>query len=114
MKAWLIVGRMRAVMLAFSCLLAMFAPLLLKPVFATIASNFDQKLEGFAQFYFAYPWVGILLGIPALAACVPLVRGTKQALLWTTVATLLALLPVGFLFAAFYAVVSPMYSATDL
>lgn len=113
-KGWLLVGRVKAAMLVATTLLAMVACVLIRPLFAGIAADQGVKLEGFGAFYMAYPWVGSLLGIPALASCVPLIRGTDRTILWMTIATLLVLLPFGFLLGGFLSVVVPVYANAGL
>lgn len=101
-------------MLLVTTLLAMVACVLLRPLFAGIVADQGVKLDGFGAFYMAYPWVGSLLGIPALASCIPLIRGTNRTILWMSIATLLVLLPFGFLLGGFLSVVVPVYANAGL
>ena len=55
-----------------------------------------------------------MLALPAVATCVPLIRGTRRPMLWMTIATIALLLPVAFLFGAFLSVVAPLYASPDL
>jgi hypothetical protein len=78
-------------------------------VLANIVKDQGVKVEGLGAVYMAYPWLGVLLGLPALACCVPLFRGGARTILWMSLATLLALLPFALLFMGFLAVVAPLY-----
>jgi hypothetical protein len=109
-RGWLIVGRVKAAMLVVTCLLAMLSTLLLHPIFKSILANQGMKPTGFGEFYLAYPWLGIVLGIPALASCIPLVLGTRRTMLWMSISSVLLMAPFGYLLAAFLSVVGPLYS----
>ena len=106
---WTIVTRIKAGFLIFTVLLAMAASLLLQPVLKGIVVAQDLEVEGFALIYLTKPWIGVLLGIPALVCCLPLIRGSRHPLLWMTVATILLLLPFAFLLIGFLGVIGPMY-----
>jgi hypothetical protein len=60
------------------------------------------------------PWIGALLGIPALVSCIPLIRGTRRPLLWMSIATVFLLLPFAFLLGAFVGVMAPLYEYREL
>lgn len=109
-NGWVIMGRIKAGMVVFTVLLAMAACVGLHPVLANFVKDQGVKVEGLGAVYMAYPWLGILLGVPALACCVPLFRGQSRTILWMSLATLLALLPFGLLFMGFLSVVVPLYS----
>jgi len=109
-KGWLLVGRIKAVMLVVTCVLAMLSSLLLQPVLKTILDNQNIKPTAFGEFYLAYPWLGIVLGIPALASAVPLILGTRRTMLWMSISSVLLLAPFGYLLGAFLSVVAPLYS----
>jgi len=109
-RGWLIVGRVKAAMLVVTCLLAMGASLFLHPIFKSIIANQGIKPTEFGEFYLAYPWLGIVLGIPALASCIPLLVGTRRTMLWMSVSSVLLLAPFGYLLAAFLSVVAPLYA----
>lgn len=68
------------------------------------------KLDAAAQFFFDAPWIVAVLSIPALAATVPLVRGTDRAFMWMTISTLLVLLPLGYFLWAAASGLVPLYS----
>ncbi|MEY3027198.1 MAG: hypothetical protein RLZZ238_2095 [Planctomycetota bacterium] len=106
----MIVGRIKAGMVVFTVLLAMLACVLLQPLLKNLAADQGVEVSGLGALYISYPWLGIVLGIPALAACVPLIRGKGKTMLWMSLATILALLPFGLLFAGFLAVVVPLYT----
>lgn len=109
-RGWLIVGRVKAAMLVVTCLLAMGASLFLHPIFKSILANQGVKPSGFTEFYLAYPWLGIVLGLPALASCVPLLLGTRRTLLWMSLSSVLLLAPFAYLLGAFLSVVAPLYA----
>jgi len=113
-KGWLLVTRVKAVMLLFTCFLAMAASLFLHPLLSNIVSNQGVKVGEFGALYLRAPWIGVLLALPAVATCIPLIRGTGRPMLWMTIATLALLLPVAFLFGAFLAAVGPLYASPDL
>ncbi len=113
-KGWLLVTRVKAVMLLFTCFLAMAASLFLHPLLSNIVSNQGVKLGEFGALYMRAPWIGVVLALPAVATCVPLIRGTRRPMLWMTIATIALLLPVAFLFGAFLSVVAPLYASPDL
>ena len=108
-SGWVIMGRIKAGMVVFTVLLAMVACVGLHPVLGNIVKDQGVKVEGLGAVYMAYPWLGVLLGLPALACCVPLFRGGSRTILWMSLATLLALLPFALLFMGFLAVVAPLY-----
>ncbi len=101
-------------MLVLTCLFAMAACIFLSPMLARTAADQDVKLGEFGTFFMNYPWVGALLGLPALAACVPLLRGGKHPIVWMTVATLLVLLPFAYLLGGFVSVMEPLYNPPGL
>ena len=111
---WIIIARVKAIMLVLTCLFAMAACIFLSPVLARITADQDVKLGEFGTFFMNYPWVGALLGLPALAACVPLLRGGKHPIVWMTVATLLVLLPFAYLLGGFVSVMEPLYNPPGL
>ena len=101
-------------MLIFTALLAMVACVALQPLLRGIVTAQSIKVEGFARVYLDMPWIGVLLGIPALAACVPLVRGSRRPFLWMTLATILLLLPFAFLLLGFVGCIAPLYEYRPL
>jgi len=109
-RGWLIVGRIKAVMLVLTCLVAMGASLFLQPVLRSILENQNMKPTEFGAFYLAYPWLGIVLGIPALASAIPLLLGTRRTMLWISISSVLLLAPFAYLLAAFLSVVAPLYT----
>ena len=111
---WIIIARVKAIMLVLTCLFAMAACIFLSPMLARTAADQDVKLGEFGTFFINYPWVGALLGLPALAACVPLLRGGKHPIVWMTVATLLVLLPFAYLLGGFVSVMGPLYNPPGL
>ena len=111
---WIIIARVKAIMLVLTCLFAMAACIFLSPMLARTAADQDVKLGEFGTFFMNYPWVGALLGLPALAACVPLLRGGKHPIVWMTVATLLVLLPFAYLLGGFVSVMEPLYNPPGL
>ena len=111
---WTLIGRVKAGFLILTVLLAMVACVGLQPLLKGIAVEQNLKVEGFAVLFLEKPWIGVLLGIPALASCIPLIRGSRHPLLWMTVATLLLLLPFAFLLLGFLGVIAPLYEYRPL
>lgn len=111
---WTLIGRVKAGFLILTVLLAMVACVGLQPILKRIVADQGIKVGEFAQIYLDKPWIGILLGIPALASCVPLIRGSRRPLLWMTVATILLLLPFAFLLLGFLGVIGPLYEYRPL
>lgn len=106
---WTLIGRVKAGFLILTVLLSMVACVGLQPILKRIVIDQGIKVGEFAQLYLDKPWIGILLGIPALSSCVPLIRGSRRPLLWMTVATILLLLPFAFLLLGFLGVIGPLY-----
>ena len=111
---WTLITRLKAGFLILTVLLAMIACVGLQPVLKGIATAQDVKVEGMARTYLEMPWIGVLLGIPALASCVPLIRGSRQPILWMTVASILLILPFAYLLIGFLGVIGPMYEYRPL
>ena len=111
---WTLIGRVKAGFLILTVLLSMVACVGLQPILKRIVIDQGIKVGEFAQVYLDKPWIGILLGIPALASCVPLIRGSRRPLLWMTVATILLLLPFAFLVLGFLGVIGPLYEYREL
>lgn len=101
-------------MVVLTAALAMIACVGIHPLLQGIARSQNLKIEGYARIYLDMPWIGVLLGIPALAACIPLIRGSRRPLFWMSVATVLVLLPFAFLLMGFLGVMAPMYEFRPL
>ena len=52
--------------------------------------------------------------VDQVSACVPLLMGSRRTLLWMTLGTILALLPVIYLFLGFLGVMAPLYEYRPL
>jgi hypothetical protein len=113
-RGWTLITRVKAAFLVVTVLLAMIACVALQPIFKTIVTEQNLEIGAFAQLYLTMPWIGALLGIPALVCCIPLIRGTRRPLIWMTIATILLLLPFAFLLGAFIGVMAPLYEYREL
>jgi hypothetical protein len=113
-RGWTLIGRVKAAFLIVTVLLAMVACVGLQPIFKTIVTEQQLKVGEFARLYLDMPWIGALLGIPALICCIPLIRGTRRPLLWMSIATIFLLLPFAFLLGAFVGIMSPLYEYREL
>lgn len=101
-------------MLIATVLLVMVACVGLQPVMRGVVTSQQIKVEGMAKLYLDMPWIGVLLGLPALASCVPLIKGSRRPILWMTVSSLLLLLPVAFLLLGFVGCIAPLYEYRPL
>jgi hypothetical protein len=113
-RGWTLIGRVKAAFLILTVLLAMVACVGLQPIFKTIVTEQRIEVGEFARLYLEMPWIGALLGIPALVSCIPLIRGTNRPLLWMGIATVLLLLPFAFLLGAFVGIMAPLYEYREL
>ena len=113
-KGLTILGRIKAGFLVLTVLLAMAACLLIHPLLRKIATEHGEEVNGYARAFLDKPWIGVLLGLPALAVCVPLLKGSRRPILWMTLGTILALLPVIFIFLGFLGVLAPLYEYRPL
>ncbi len=113
-RGWTLITRVKAAFLVVTALLAMIACVGLQPIFKTIVTEQQIKIGEFARLYLEMPWIGALLGIPALVSCIPLIRGTRRPLLWMSIATVFLLLPFAFLLGAFVGVMAPLYEYREL
>jgi hypothetical protein len=109
-----ILGRLKAGFLVLTVIIAMVACVGLQPVVKGVLQDQDIEVTGIAATFLDKPWIGLLLGLPALAACVPLLMGSRRTLLWMTLGTILALLPVIYLFLGFLGVMAPLYEYRPL
>jgi len=109
-----ILGRLKAGFLVLTVIIAMVACVGLQPILKGVLQDQDIEVTGIAATFLDKPWVGVLLGLPALAACVPLLMGSRRTLLWMTLGTILALLPVIYLFLGFLGVMAPLYEYRPL
>jgi hypothetical protein len=109
-----ILGRLKAGFLVLTVIIAMVACVGLQPILKGVLQDQDIEVTGIAATFLEKPWIGVLLGLPALAACVPLLMGSRRTLLWMTLGTILALLPVIYLFLGFLGVMAPLYEYRPL
>ena len=109
-----ILGRLKAGFLVLTVIISMIACVGLQPILKGVARDQDLVVTGIAATFLDKPWIGVLLGLPALAVCVPLLMGSRRTLLWMTLGTILALLPVLYLFLGFLGVMAPLYEYRPL
>ena len=109
-----ILGRLKAGFLVLTVIIAMVACVGLQPILKGVARDQNLAVTGIAATFLEKPWIGVLLGLPPLAVCVPLLMGSRRTLLWMTLGTILALLPVIYLFLGFLGVMAPLYEYRPL
>lgn len=109
-----ILGRLKAGFLVLTVIIAMVACVGLQPILKGVVRDQNLVVTGIAVTFLEKPWIGVLLGLPALAVCVPLLMGSRRTLLWMTLGTILALLPVIYLFLGFLGVMAPLYEYRPL
>jgi hypothetical protein len=108
-RGWVLIGRVKAALLVITCLGTMAACLVVPMLLRSTVTEQEIVLSGFGALFLERPWVGVLLGVPALAASVPLLVGARRTILWMTIATLLLLLPFAFLLMGFVSCLAPLY-----
>lgn len=108
-KGWVLIGRVKAVFLVMTCLATMGACLAIPILARQIVKEQEIVLSEFAVLFLEKPWIGALLGLPALASSVPLLIGSRRPILWMTIATLLLLVPFAFLLMGFVSCIAPLY-----
>jgi hypothetical protein len=113
-RLWIYLARAKAAFALVTVLLTVVASFALAPLLQQIANEQGVKLSGLAALYLERPWIGALLGIPALLASIPLWMGARRPLLWATLVTILVLVPIGFLLGAFLGVIAPLYEYREL
>jgi len=96
-RAGLVVaGRVKAFFLVFSIVALCAAALFLAPLIRGILAEQQVEPTGVTAAYLGMPWIALVLALPALGACVVLLRGPRRPFLWMTLATLLLLPALGF------------------
>ncbi|MBI1302553.1 MAG: hypothetical protein GC172_02025 [Phycisphaera sp.] len=113
-RLWVYLARAKAAFALVTVLLTVVASFALAPLLRQIAEEQSVQTSGLAGIYLERPWIGALLGVPALLASIPLWTGARRPLLWATLVTILVIIPIGFLLGAFLGVIAPLYEYREL
>ena len=113
-RFWLYLARAKAVFALITVLVTIAGSFVLAPLLRQVAAEQDVELSWLASVYLERPWIGALLGVPALLASIPLWMGARRPFLWATLVTILVLVPIGFLLGAFLGVIAPLYEYREL
>lgn len=95
-KGMVIAGRVKGVFLLVTTLALVAASVLIAPWIRKPLVEQGIEPTGLTAAYLDMPWLALLLSLPALATCVPLLRGAARPVFWMTVSTLLLVPPLGF------------------
>jgi len=113
-RLWIYLGRAKAAFALVTVLITIAGSFVLAPLLRQVAAEQDVELSWLASVYLERPWIGALLGVPALLASIPLWMGARRPFLWATLVTILVLVPIGFLLGAFLGVIAPLYEYKPL
>ncbi|MFM1821902.1 MAG: hypothetical protein RI967_168 [Planctomycetota bacterium] len=104
-RAWTIIGRVKGVALIATAVVMAAAAVFIASMLRKTLAEEGIEPTGAARLFFESPWIVGVLSIPAVAACWPLLKGTRRPILWMTVSSLLLLPPLALLL---YGAVSPV------
>jgi len=113
-RFWVYLARAKAVFALVTVLITIAGSFVLAPLLRLVAAEQDVELSWLASVYLERPWIGALLGVPALLASIPLWMGARRPFLWATLVTVLVLIPIAFLLGAFLGVIAPLYEYREL
>lgn len=108
---WSLVGRIKGWMMVATVVVMSGAAYFVASMLAGVLRENRIAPSGVGELYLSAPWIVSLLSLPALAACLPLVRGTQQAIRWMTISTVLALIPLAFFLFGAVGCIAAIYSA---
>lgn len=113
--AWTLIGRVKGVALIATAIVLSAAALFIAAMLRKTLAEEGIEPSGAAKLFFDAPWIVGVLSIPAVAACWPLLKGTRRPILWMTVSSLLLLPPLALLLYGAVAPVAAIYEkALDL
>jgi hypothetical protein len=110
-RGWRLVGQVKGWMMIATIVVLILAAFLVRPLIFAILSKNNLAASGVTVLYLEHTWLVIPLSIPALASCVPLVRGTRRAILWMTVGSLLTVVPLAFFMLGAIGGIAALYSS---
>jgi hypothetical protein len=108
---WRLVGRIKGWMMVATVVVMSGAAYFVASMLAGVLRENKIAPTGVSELYLGAPWIVSVLSLPALAACLPLVRGTQQAIRWMTISTVLALIPLAFFLFGAVGCIAAIYSA---
>lgn len=108
---WKLVGRIKGWMMVATVVVMSGAAYFVASMLAGVLRENRIAPTGVSELYLSAPWIVSVLSLPALAACLPLVRGTQQAIRWMTVSTVLALIPLAFFLFGAIGCIGAIYSS---
>ena len=108
---WRLVGRIKGWMMVATVIGMSAAAYFVASMLAGVLRENKISPSGVSELYLSAPWIVSVLSLPALAACVPLVRGTDRAMRWMTISTVLALAPLAFFLFGAIGCIAAIYSS---
>ena len=108
---WKLVGRIKGWMMVATVVVMSGAAYFVASMLAGVLRENRIAPTGVSELYLNAPWIVSVLSLPALAACLPLVRGTQQAIRWMTISTVLALIPLAFFLFGAVGCIAAIYSS---
>ena len=108
---WRLVGRIKGWMMIATVIGMSAAAYFVASMLAGVLRENKISPSGVSELYLSAPWIVSVLSLPALAACVPLVRGTDRAMRWMTISTVLALAPLAFFLFGAVGCIAAIYSS---
>ena len=108
---WKLVGRIKGWMMIATVVVMSGAAYFVASMLTGVLRENKIAATGLSALYLGAPWIVSVLSLPALASCVPLVRGTQRAIRWMTISTVLALIPLAFFLFGAIGCIAAIYSA---
>ena len=108
---WRLVGRIKGWMMLATVIVMSVAAYFVASMLEGVLRENKITPSGVSELYLRAPWIVSVLSLPALAACLPLVRGTDRAMRWMTISTVLALAPLAFFLFGAVGCIAAIYSA---
>ena len=108
---WRLVGRIKGWMMVATVIGMSAAAYFVASMLTGVLRENKISPSGVSELYLGAPWIVSVLSLPALAACVPLVRGTDRAVRWMTISTVLALAPLAFFLFGAVGCIAAIYSS---
>lgn len=108
---WMLVGRIKGWMMVATVIVMSVAAYFVASMLEGVLRENKISPSGVSELYLRAPWIVTALSLPALAACLPLVRGTDRAMRWMTISTVLALAPLAFFLFGAVGCIAAIYSS---